>query len=76
MVQPKYTSFDAGKKGPAPWWFPYDEEVRGLAAQAIRLLFAARPWQKLPPLLRLLRNGRFLRSAHWTAIARHAHKLF
>ena len=76
MVQPKYTSFDAGKKGPAPWWFPYDEQVRGLAAEAIPLLFAARPWQKLPPLLRLLRNGRFLRSAHWTAIARHAHKLF
>ncbi len=76
MVQPKYTSYDAGKKGNAPWWFPYDEQMRGLARESIPLLFAARPWQKVAPLLRLLRNRRFVRAAHWTAIARNVHKLF
>lgn len=76
MVQVKYTSFDAGRKPSAPWWFPYDAEVRSLAKEAVPLLFSARPWQKVPPLLRFLRNGRFVRSAHWTAVLRNIHKLF
>ncbi|MCR4439174.1 MAG: aldehyde dehydrogenase family protein [bacterium] len=76
MVRVKYASFEAGKKPDAPWWFPYDEDVRTLAKEAVPLLFASRPWQKVAPLFRLLRNGRFVRSAHWAATLRNLHKLF
>ncbi|MDZ7271167.1 MAG: aldehyde dehydrogenase family protein [candidate division KSB1 bacterium] len=76
MVQLKYTSLDPGRKPDSPWWFPYDQGARGLAAEAVPLLFARHWWGKLPPLLRLVRNRRFVANAHWLAIFRNLHKLF
>ncbi len=76
MVQLKYASFDAGRTSDSPWWFPYGESVRGLARDAVPLLFAQRWWHKLPPLARLLGNRRFVANAHWLAIGRNLHKLF
>ncbi len=76
MVQVKYTSYDKGNNAFNPWWFPYDLSLRNFGEQAIRLLFAKNLLKKIQPLLRLLTNGRFIKTAHWGHIVKNLGKLF
>ena len=75
MVQLKYTSFDQGDGKENAWWFPYDHEVRGLLAQGMDLFFKNDLREKVVPLLALLGNRRFLRSARWPSILSNLDKL-
>ena len=76
MVQVKYTSFDKGNNAYNPWWFPYDHSLQTFSEQAIKLLFARRLKSKIRPLIRLLKNERFFKTAHWMYIFRNLGKLF
>jgi acyl-CoA reductase-like NAD-dependent aldehyde dehydrogenase len=75
MVQVKYTSYDKGNNDYNPWWFPYNQSARHLGDQAIKLLFAKNLRGKVRPLIRLLKNERFLKTAQWTHIFRNLKKL-
>jgi len=75
MVQIKYTSDDEGDNPYNPWWFPYDRRAHDFGDDAIAFLFA-RKWRgKGRALVRLLKNERFVKTAHWKHIVRHLGRL-
>ena len=75
MVQVKYTSFDRGDGRDNAWWFPYNQETRNLFADAADLIFTDSVQGKIAPLLALLGNRRFTKTARWSSIFRHVDKL-
>jgi acyl-CoA reductase-like NAD-dependent aldehyde dehydrogenase len=75
MVQLKYTSFDPGEGRENAWWFPYNQETRNLFTSAGDLMFTKSVWKKLAPMLALLRNRRFLKTARWGSILGNLNKL-
>jgi succinate-semialdehyde dehydrogenase/glutarate-semialdehyde dehydrogenase len=60
MVQPKYVSFDRGRR-PALWWYPYDAEYRELVAGVAPALYARSFARRLAAQLGLMRFGRLWR---------------
>jgi acyl-CoA reductase-like NAD-dependent aldehyde dehydrogenase len=76
MVQVKYASYDQGNNAYNPWWFPYDRSSHRLFTSAFGLLFSTNLLKKIPPLCSLLRNGKFVKTAHWGAILRHIKKIW
>jgi len=60
MVQPKYVSFDRGRK-PALWWYPYDADYRRLIAGVAPALYATSFARRLAGQLGLMRFGRLWR---------------
>jgi succinate-semialdehyde dehydrogenase/glutarate-semialdehyde dehydrogenase len=60
MVQPKYVSFDRGKK-PALWWYPYDAEYRALVSSVAPALYAKSFARRLAGQLGLMRFSRLWR---------------
>jgi succinate-semialdehyde dehydrogenase/glutarate-semialdehyde dehydrogenase len=75
MVQLKYTSFDKGRGPGNAWWYPYSRETRLLFSNALDLLFTEKVPKKIIPMLALLRNRRFVRTAHWWSVLTNLHKL-
>jgi acyl-CoA reductase-like NAD-dependent aldehyde dehydrogenase len=75
MVQPKYVSFDRGRR-PALWWYPYDAEYRRLIARVAGALYAASFARRLVGQLGLLRFSRLWRRFGPGRLLANVDKLF
>ena len=60
MVQPKYVSFDSGRKS-ALWWYPYDAEYARLIAGVAPALYSTSFARRIAAQLGLLRFARLWR---------------
>jgi succinate-semialdehyde dehydrogenase/glutarate-semialdehyde dehydrogenase len=74
MVHVKYVSRDTSSR-PLLWWFPYDGELRRLAATALRALHGSALRTRLASLARLATSRRLRRRANVGALLRHPDKL-
>jgi succinate-semialdehyde dehydrogenase/glutarate-semialdehyde dehydrogenase len=74
MVQVKYVSSDDSGR-PSIWWYPYDREMKGLAAAANRGLYGRGLFRRLGGLLSLMRFGRFWRRANLPGMIGSADRL-
>jgi succinate-semialdehyde dehydrogenase/glutarate-semialdehyde dehydrogenase len=74
MVHVKYVSRDTSRR-PLLWWFPYDRELRRVAATALRALHGSAPGARLTGLAGLLTSPRLRRRGRLGAILRHPDKL-
>jgi len=75
MVQPKYVSFDRGRK-PALWWYPYDAEYRALISGVAPALYARSFARRLAGQLGLMRFSRLWRRFGIGRLAMGLDKLF
>jgi acyl-CoA reductase-like NAD-dependent aldehyde dehydrogenase len=75
MVQPKYVSFDRGRK-PALWWYPYDAEYRALVSGVAPALYAKSFARRLAGQLGLMRFSRLWRRFGLGRLAMGLDKLF
>jgi succinate-semialdehyde dehydrogenase/glutarate-semialdehyde dehydrogenase len=75
MVQPKYVSFDRGRR-PALWWYPYDAEYRELVAGVAPALYARSFARRLAAQLGLVRFGRLWRRFGLGRLLLRVDKLF
>ncbi len=75
MVQPKYVSFDRGRK-PALWWYPYDAEYRALISGVAPALYAKSFARRLAGQLGLMRFSRLWRRFGLGRLAMGLDKLF
>jgi succinate-semialdehyde dehydrogenase/glutarate-semialdehyde dehydrogenase len=74
MVHVKYVSRDTSRR-PLLWWFPYDRELRQLAAAALTALHGSTFRARVASLARLATSGRLRRRGRVGAILRHPDKL-
>jgi succinate-semialdehyde dehydrogenase/glutarate-semialdehyde dehydrogenase len=74
MVRVKYVSRDTSRR-PLLWWFPYDRELRRVAATALGALHGSALAARLAALFRLLASSRLRRRGRLGAILRHPDKL-
>jgi succinate-semialdehyde dehydrogenase/glutarate-semialdehyde dehydrogenase len=74
MVHVKYVTRDTGRR-PLLWWFPYDRELRTLAATALRALHGTGAAARAASLLRLATFRRLRQRADLGALVRHPDKL-
>ena len=69
MVQPKYVSFDSGRKS-ALWWYPYDAEYRRMISSVAPALYSTSFLTRVAGQLGLLRFARLWRRfGAWRLIA-------
>jgi succinate-semialdehyde dehydrogenase/glutarate-semialdehyde dehydrogenase len=74
MVRVKYVSRDTSRR-PLLWWFPYDGELRRLAANALPALHGPALGARLASLWRLARSRRLRRRGRLGTLLRHPDKL-
>lgn len=74
MVHVKYVARDRSRR-PLLWWFPYDQDLRRVAADSLQALHGTGLRTRLTHLLRLLRSARLWRRANLGAMARNPDKL-
>jgi acyl-CoA reductase-like NAD-dependent aldehyde dehydrogenase len=74
MVHVKYVARDPSRR-PLLWWFPYDQDLRRVAAASLKALHGTGLRTRLTNLLRLLRSPRLWRRANLGAMARNPDKL-
>ena len=75
MVQPRYVSYDRGRK-PALWWYPYDSEYRSLISGVAPALYARSFARRLAGQLGLLRFARLWRRFGAGRLIANLDKLF
>ena len=74
MVHVKYVTRDTSGR-PLLWWFPYDPDLRRVAAASLRALHGRGLRTRLTHLVRLVRSPRLWRRANLLAMARNSDKL-